>query len=162
MMETENIISTLDQFNTAVFLKDIQGRYLSMNRTGIQLVKKCTYGVLGKTAHDLFDFKSASEMIESDHYVMSSNSIYAAAYDSKDLENGKPFHIFTAKTPILSPSGQALGTIGLSIVNYKNSELFSYTCKILPQFIKQKYSHLLTELIEARTIAEFFKIHNLQ
>ncbi len=162
MMETENLISTLDQFNTAIFLKDLHGRYLSMNRAGIRLINKTSAGVLGKTAHDLFDAKSAIQMHESDHYAMNSNSILTSTYHSQELATGKPMHIFTAKKSILAPSGRALGTIGISIVNYKNAELFSQTCKILPQFVKHKCSHLLTELIETRTIADFFKIHHFQ
>lgn len=162
IIETENLISTLDQFNTAVFLKDVSGRYFSMNRAGVRLVNKLSHEVLGKTAHDLFDFKSASQMQESDHYTMNSKSIYTATYNTTELSSGKPMHLFSAKIPILSPSGRALGTIGMSLVNYKNSDLFAHTCKILPHFIKQKCSNLITELIETRTITDFFKIHHFQ
>ncbi|MBY0384827.1 hypothetical protein K2X05_06675, partial [bacterium] len=98
----------------------------------------------------------------SDYYTMNSNSIYTATYNSIERSTGKPMHLFSAKIPILSPSGKALGTIGMSLVNYKNSDLFSQTCKILPRFIKQKCSSLVTELIETRTIVDFFNIHHFQ
>lgn len=159
MTNSENLLTTLDQFNAAVFLKNPQGRYLSMNHTGIQLVQKNSSAVLGKSAFDLFDLKSASEMIESDEYVLNSNRVYARSFDAMDRETGKPLHIFTAKTPVISPSGRALGTVGISIVNYKNFELFAESCKLLPQFIQFKSSALIGELIETRTIADFFKIH---
>ena len=159
MPQTENLIATLDQYNTAVFLKNPEGRYLSMNRAGIQMMRKNNDSVLGRTAFDLFDMDSATEMVESDQYVLNSNSIYTRSFDAKDRLTETPLHIFTAKSPILSPSGKALGIVGMSIVNAKNSALFSASCKLLPRFVRYKYSKLIEELLETRTIADFFKIH---
>jgi hypothetical protein len=155
----ENIIATLDQFNTAVFLKNPEGRYLSMNRMGIQLMQKGQDGVLGRSAFDLFDLNTATQMVESDQHVINSSRIHTQSFDAKDRQTDAPLHIFTAKSPIISPSGEALGTVGISIVNYKNSELFYETCKLLPKFINYKYSNIIKELVHTRTIAEFFNIH---
>ncbi len=159
MPQSENLITTLDQFNTAVYLKNPQGQYLSMNRKGIEVMSQSHAHVLGRTAFDLFDLTTASQMVESDQYALSSRSIYTRAFDAKDRHTGKPLHIFTAKAPIISPSGEAIGIVGMSIVNCKNSELFSESCSLLPRFIKYKFSNLIEGLIETRTVADFFKIH---
>ncbi len=159
MLSAQNLLHTLDQHNPAVYLKDTMGRYLSMNAAGSNFMRKTHKSVLGKTAHDLFDFESATQMLESDHYAIQSKSIYSTAFNSKDRSTGQSLHIFTAKSPIISPSGQPLGIIGMSLVNYKNSDLFSQACQILPNFIKHKRSHLLSELLETRTVSDFFKIH---
>jgi PAS domain-containing protein len=159
MPQSEKLIATLDQFNTAVYLKNPQGQYLSMNRKGIQVMGQSDAHILSRTAFDLFDLPTASEMMESDQYTLNSHSIYTRAFNATDRQTGKPLHFFTAKAPIISPSGQALGIVGMSIVNSKNLELFAESCKLLPRFIKYKYSHLIEELIETRTVAEFFKIH---
>lgn len=159
MSQSEKLITTLDQFNTAVYLKNPRGQYLSMNRKGIELMSHSDSHVLGRTAFDLFDLTTASQMVESDEYALSSRSIYTRTFNAIDRVSGNPLHFFTAKAPIISPSGDAIGIVGISIVNSKNSELFSETCKLLPRFIKYKYSNLIEELIETRTVADFFKIH---
>lgn len=130
-----------------------------MNRKGIEVMSHNDSHVLGRTAFDLFDLSAASQMVESDEYALSSRSIYTRMFDAIDRTTGKPLHFFTAKAPIISPSGDAIGIVGISIVNSKNSELFSESSKLLPRFIKYKYSHLIEELIETRTVADFLRIH---
>ncbi len=159
MPQPENLITTLDQFNTAVYLKNPRGQYLSMNRKGIEVMSHSHAHVLGRTAFDLFDLTTASQMVESDQYALSSRSIYTRAFDAKDRQTGKPLHLFTAKAPIISPSGDSIGIVGMSIVNCKNSELFAESCRLLPRFIKYKYFNLIEGLIETRTVLDFFKIH---
>jgi hypothetical protein len=159
MSHSEKLIETLDLFNTAVYLKNPRGQYLSMNRKGIEVMGKSDASILGRTSFDLFDLTAASQMVESDQYALSSRSIYTRTFNAIDRQTGKPLHFFTAKAPIISPSGEALGIVGMSIVNSKNLELFAESCKLLPRFIKYKYSHLIEELIETRTVAEFFNIH---
>lgn len=161
MLHSENLITSLDQFRTAIYLKNSNGHYMSMNSAGIQLISGQKDYVLGRTAHDLFDFESATEMWESDQYCIYKKDIYATMFDAKDKETGKSMPIFTAKTPILAPSGQALGILGFSVVGYQDAQLYSELCQVLPQFLQTKKTAILNELLELQTVVEFYKYYHL-
>lgn len=118
--------------------------------------------VLGKTSHDLFDFNSANKMVESDQYVMHQNRVQIASFDSKNKITGESLPMFTAKTVVRAPSGQALGVVGISLVGCADTDVFSEACRLLPQFVKRKHSHLLQNLLEIKTITEFVTVHGLQ
>ncbi len=157
MFSNRNLITALDQHNTAVFLKDVYGRYLSMNSTGLNLMKEGHARVLGKTSHELFDAVDAMKMIESDQYVMRSGRVHLTEFTAKDRVTGNLLPMVNAKTAVVSPSGLPMGVVGISLVGYKNAALFSEACRLLPQFVQAKYPHLLAELLQLRTVADFLK-----
>lgn len=162
MLQYENLIDTLDRFQTAVFLKDARGRYLSMNTTGINFMKGHNGNVLGRTAHDLFDLTTANQMVESDQRVMLLPRLHTATLNSKDRISGAPLHMFSAKAAIRAPSGSPLGTIGISLVDCKDAGLFSEVCRMLPVFLQKKQPQLIHELLEMRTVSQFLRTHYLQ
>lgn len=162
MRQSENLIQTLDKFQTAVYLKDLHGRYLSMNSTGLKYMKSHPAGILGRTAHDLFDLSSADAMVRNDQHVMHSNHIHTANFNTSDKQSGAAIQMFSAKTAIYTPSGQPLGVVGISLMDCKDAVLFSEVCRLLPQFVKKKHPRLLSELLELRTVAEFLRTHRLQ
>ena len=162
MLNSDNLLLKLDQFNTAVYLKDMHGRYLSMNKTGSNFVNQAHKTILGKTSHDLFDLESATKMVESDYHTIRSGSIFTSTFNSIDRWTGAPLKIYTAKSSILSPRGHPLGIIGLSLVNYSDSDLLAQARSLLPHFIKIKKKALLSELLETRTVSDFFKTHFMQ
>lgn len=161
MLQYENLLTTLDRYNSAVFLKGLDGRYLSMNTKGLNYMKDHHVGVLGKTTYDLFDMNTASLMVENDHYMMRNSGVHTSHYEATSLAIGKPMSIFTAKTAVRAPSGKPLGTVAIALMDYKNAELFPEVCRLLPHFIKSKHSHLIHELLELQTIMEFSKLHRL-
>jgi hypothetical protein len=161
MLNCENLITSLDHFNTAIYLKSNKGHYTSMNTTGLHLMKDNHQQILGRTAYDLFDFKSATKMVESDQYTMLKKGVFTSVFDAKDKKTGHPMPIFTAKTSILSPSGEALGILGLSLVGYNDANLFAEACRLLPRFVQTKQTHILNELLELKTVTDFFKRYQL-
>jgi len=161
MFQGENLIEVLDKFKAAVYLKDINGRHFSMNKAGIDIMKGNHGRVLGKTNYELFDFASAKLMTESDLSVMRSGRIHTTAFPAFDRVTGETLHMFNAKSAVLSPTGQPLGVVGISVVNCKDLPLYSDLCRLLPQFVKRKQSMLLSELLELQTISEFFQAHRL-
>jgi PAS domain-containing protein len=162
MLLRENLITSLDTFNTAVYLKDLGGRHLSMNSAGINFMGGNHGSVLGKTCHDLFDLTSANKMVESDQFVMQNGRIHMTAFDALDKLTGQSIPMFNAKTSVFSPTGKPLGVIGISIVGHSEDEvLFSEVCEILPKFVQRKQPHLLNELLELQTVTDFFKLYQL-
>lgn len=161
MLHCENLIQTLDRFKTAVYLKDINGRHLSMNRAGIEVMKGNHGRVLGKTTYELFDLDSAHKMTQNDQNVMRTRSVHTSAFTAHDRITGDTMHLFNAKTAIVSPTGQALGVVGVSVIDANDLPLYADICRLLPQFVQRKYPHLLNELLELRTVSEFFKLYQL-
>lgn len=161
MLPSENLITTLDKFKTAVYLKDTNGHYLSMNTAGMNIMKGHQGRVLGRTTYELFDRTTANIMIGSDQCVMKQGRIHTTEFDAIDRVTGEIMPMFNAKTAIFSPSGQPLGVVGISIADSNNSNLFSEVCRLLPQFVQRKQPHLLNELLELRTVMEFTKLYQL-
>lgn len=161
MIHCENLIKTLDQYNTAVYLKDVHGRHLSMNRMGIEIMKGNHGRVLGKTTYELFDVESAKIMTESDQSVMRNSRIRTTEFTAFDRITGENMHLYNAKTAIFSPSGKPLGVVGISMVNCQNLPLYADLCRLLPQFVYRKQPHLLHELLELQTVSEFFKAYRI-
>lgn len=161
MLHSENLITSLDQFSTAIYLKNSNGQYMSMNSNGIQLMSRHKDYVLGHTAYELFDIESATEMWESDQYCIYKKDVYATMFDAKDKQTDKSMPIFTAKTPLFAPSGLALGILGFSIVGHQETQLYSEVCQLLPKFLQTKKTTILNELLELQTIREFYKYYHI-
>lgn len=157
----QNLISTLDKFNTAVFLKDLHGHYLSMNSNGINLMSGDRKRVLGKTSHDLFDIVSANTMVESDQSVIRSGRVHTNIVDAIDKKTNQKLKLFNVKTGVYSPIGKPLGVVGISLVDYKDEALFAEACRLLPLFIQRRQPHLLNELLELKTVSDFYKLYQL-
>lgn len=134
---------------------------MSMNTTGVKIMKGCHGRILGQTSHDLFDSWTADNMVQSDYYVMDSKKVHTFTFNTIDKQTETPYSIFTAKSAILSPSGDALGVVGISLVNYNGNDLLPEMCRLLPRFIQKRRHHLVNELLELRTVLEFSKIHQL-
>jgi hypothetical protein len=161
MQHCENLISNLDQFSTAVYLKDVNGRHISMNKIGIEVMKGNHGRVLGKTTYELFDLESAKKMTHNDQCVMRSGKTHTSEFTALDRISGDRIHLFNAKTAIFSPSGLPLGVVGISIVNCNDLPLYADVCRLLPHFVQRKQPHLLHELLELQTVSEFFKAYRL-
>lgn len=161
MVPHENLLITLDKFNAAVFLKGLDGRYLSMNTKGLNYMREHHVRVLGKTTYDLFDTNTASQMVQNDHYMLKTPGVHTSQYEAKSLAIGKSMSIFTAKTAVRAPSGKPLGTVAIALMDYKDTELFPEVCRLLPHFITSKHNHLISELLELQTIMKFSQVHRL-
>lgn len=161
MLQNENLVSTLDQFKTTVYLKNIYGRYISMNSVGIQLIRGDRHEVLGKTSFSLFDSQTAKQMVDTDNYVTQLKGAFTTAFDAKDKSSGQSLPIFTTKVAVLSPSKQALGVLGISLTGNTDRSLYAEARRLLPQFITQKRSLLVSELLELKTIGDFFNFYHL-
>lgn len=102
--------SVLDNMPAAVYLKDLHGRYLFVNRQfRKQFVFDC-HGVRGRTDYDLFPKEQADSLRANDRRVMRERS-------SVDVEetvdvNGEARVYSVCKFPILAPDGALLAIGG--------------------------------------------------
>ncbi len=122
--ETSTLVRTLVEVTTdAIFVKDLEGRYLLANSAALQAIGKEEQEVIGKCDADLFPAKSAARIVEVDQTVLQSGKaqineerIESAYGDSYWLSN---------KCPLLGPDGKAVGMIGISrnITEAKQAQL---------------------------------------
>lgn len=104
---------TLDNSPYMIWQKDVEGRYLVINRKFFQVTGKSQpEEVLGHTDFDLWPHGLAEKYRADDAHVMQ-----VCTQTMIEELNGIDEHLFwveTCKTPILDSSGQVLGTTGFS------------------------------------------------
>lgn len=93
----------------AVFVKDLQGRYLMINSIGAKLHGKPINEIIGKCDADLFPIEEVHQAIKIDRQVMESgeNSVYELAVTIDGVTRGMLFY----KTPFLNPEGEIIGVV---------------------------------------------------
>ncbi len=108
----------------AVFVKDLQGRYLLINAAGARMTKRSQRDILGKDDTNLFPSPKAQALIDSDrvtmhHAVTQTYEEYLPFPDGQD-------HVFSVtKGPVLDKQGQVTGLFGIArdITERKKAEV---------------------------------------
>ncbi|MDI1314527.1 PAS domain S-box protein, partial [Prosthecobacter sp.] len=101
-----------DSTSDAVFVKDLQGRYLLFNEGAAHLVGKPVAEVLGHDDTEIFDLEGARTMMESDREVMRSGQITVAEEDLTAAGVARIYHV--TKAPYRDSQGKIIGLVGIS------------------------------------------------
>ncbi len=106
----------------AIFIKDIEGRYLLFNQAAARFVGKSVPEVLGRDDTEIFPPDQAALIRKNDREVMQGNRVttFQEALDTKD---GKAFFLAT-KGPLHDGAGGLAGVFGISryITGIKTTE----------------------------------------
>ncbi|MCO6412218.1 MAG: PAS domain-containing protein [Thiogranum sp.] len=108
--ETERQMQAmLDNVPAVVYLKDLQGRYLLVNRQFRERFHIGDAAVTGKSDYDLFPAAQAETLRFNDSRVL--QECRPAQFDESVDVDGETRHFLTIKFPVLTPEGmpQALG-----------------------------------------------------
>ncbi|VTS00819.1 sensor domain-containing protein [Tuwongella immobilis] len=115
--------AVIDGTHDAIFLKDLQGRYVLCNSATLKMLGQSESEVLGKTAKDLFHPDSARRLEEHDRFVIQLN-------EPETTEEHLQFQVakrvlLTTKAPYRDLNGQVLGVVGIArdITTRKEMEL---------------------------------------
>jgi PAS domain S-box-containing protein len=108
----QRLQAIISHSNAAIFMKDMQGRYLLMNRECERLFKITQDWIFGKTDYDLFPQDIADALRENDRQVLASGA--ALTLEEKvPLEDG--IHTYVAvKFPLLDQAGVPYAICGIS------------------------------------------------
>ena len=69
--ETHSLLSAVIEGTTdAVFVKDLQGRYLMINAAGERVIGRTHEEVIGKNDRELFPRETASKIVADDHEIL--------------------------------------------------------------------------------------------
>jgi PAS domain S-box-containing protein len=112
----------VDGTSDAIFLKDLEGRYLMANRATLEALGKPLEAVLGQKDADLFPPESAERIEETDAAVMSSGEARLAE-ETLTTANGTTTYLAN-KSPYRDGHGRIIGLIGISrdITGLKQAE----------------------------------------
>ncbi len=111
-----NILRTmLDSIPDAVYVKDVAGRFLGINKAqadnlGIGGVEEA----LGKTDFDFFGQTHAREALEDEQRIILSGQPMVDRVEHYIGTDGRPIWISATKVPMTAPDGTIQGTVGIS------------------------------------------------
>ena len=106
----------------AVFVKDLQGRYLMINRAGAEAVGKSADEVIGKDDVELFDYEDGREVMDDDREIITTGETRTTE-DTKTTDGVTQTFLVT-KGPYRDASGDVAGMFGVArdITDRKESE----------------------------------------
>lgn len=102
----------LDSLPYEAWLKDLDGRFLFVNKLLAKSLNKNKKDILGKTAMEFFPEEFAKEFIESDQKIINTKKPEYFQQLSGTRENPVLHEVY--KTPIINDAGVVIGTTGYS------------------------------------------------
>jgi len=96
----------------AIFVKDLNGRYLIINPAGAALVGKTAEEVLGNTDMELFPPEIARSIMARDRTVIETG--VSMTYEQPAWAAGVERVLLTTKGPYRDPDGKVIGVLGIS------------------------------------------------
>jgi two-component system cell cycle sensor histidine kinase/response regulator CckA len=95
----------------AVFVKDLQGRYLMMNSAGAGLVGRSVEDVLGKDDTEIFSPEAGRAIMQRDRAVIQSGA--SQTYEEPATAAGVARTYLATKGPYRDSTGQVIGLLGI-------------------------------------------------
>jgi PAS domain S-box-containing protein len=95
----------------AVFVKDLQGRYLMINSAGGRFLGRRTEEVIGRNDVELFNPEEGREIMKRDREVMQSGSMQT--YEEGATSGGVARTYLSSKGPFRDPNGEVVGLLGI-------------------------------------------------
>jgi PAS domain S-box-containing protein len=114
--------SILEGTTDSIYIKDLDGRYLLMNKAGAKLINKEVSEIIGKDDTALFPENLAQELKEKDRQVIESDSTISFE-QYLDTPLGEVCYI-DSKGSLKDAQGKVIGMFGIArdITNIKNAE----------------------------------------
>ena len=105
--------SIVDGTTDAVFVKDLQGRYVMANKTVLQTVGKTAGEILGNDDYALFPGAEAKAVMDRDRMAIESGQ--TATYEEEvSTADGQPRTYLATKGPVRDANGKVIGLFGIS------------------------------------------------
>lgn len=108
----ERLSAILDNSPAAIYLKDLDGRFLFVNKTFQQLVGRDRQTMIGKTDHDFCDRAIADQFSQQDQTVLARRQVMSWEDTFPQADGVR--HYFTVKFPLMDTEGQPYAVCGMS------------------------------------------------
>jgi len=106
----------------AIFVKDLEGRYLMMNSAGARILGRKVEEIIGKVDEELFDAEAGRAIMANDRMVVQSGQVQT--YEEPGTAGGVSRMYLATKGPYRDPQGRAIGLLGIcrDITDRKRAE----------------------------------------
>lgn len=169
----------LDQNNTYIFIKDIAGRYIFVNRAVQALFNKPLEEIIGYDDSHFFDLGLSNELMLNDRQVMEHGETIEREEKNIVKSTSEERVYWTVKKPVRNDQGQIIGMCGIStdITDRKRAEIalctlnkrldfllssspaIIYTSKVSPPYTPTFISDNLTKIL-GYSVEEFLNTPN--
>lgn len=143
----------IESATEAIFAKDVDGYYRSINKAGANIFGISQTEVLGKTDYDLVTKSTAHEFRKTDKYVMASGVKYER--EETGMIDGKIRTFLAHKSPWVDSSGKIIGVIGISY-DITDRKLAEEEIKKLNESLEMRVLHRTEQLEAANKELEAF------
>lgn len=103
----------LETTSSMIYLKDLEGRYLLVNRQYLELLDLQEAQILDKTTHDIFPRKIADILTANDRQVLETKSVLNFE-EQIPLADGSPHTYIATKAPLINENGEVDAICGIS------------------------------------------------
>jgi PAS domain S-box-containing protein len=112
----QNLLGTLmDNLPDQIYFKDSSSRFIRVNREQAKRLGLARpEQAIGKTDHDFFAAEHASEAYEDERQIMETGNPLVAKDEKETWPDGRVTWVTSTKMPLRGPSGEIIGTFGLS------------------------------------------------
>ncbi|MEM6751674.1 MAG: chemotaxis protein CheB [Cyanobacteria bacterium P01_C01_bin.38] len=108
----QQLRAILDNTASVIFVKDVEGRYLLVNKRYLTLFNFTESQVIGKTDYDLFSQELADILRANDQKVLEAKT--ALEFDESVPVKDNNYIYLSIKAPLLDSNGEAYGLCGIS------------------------------------------------
>lgn len=113
LQKSEATLRTIIESATdAIFIKDLEGKYLLINSSGAKFLGKNANEVIGKDDRELFSKDTADLIMAGDKHVTDSDQTHT--YEDVGTAAGITRTYLSIKTPYHNSDGKVIGLIGIS------------------------------------------------
>ena len=119
----ERLRGIVENSPTAIFLKDMEGRYQLVNRRFEEWYGVTAADVLGKTSHDVFPKAHADGYVAQDREAFESSSAVEREFEVP-FSDGTIHRIVSTKFPVFDAEGRhaGVGTIATDVTDHRRAE----------------------------------------
>ncbi len=105
--------SVMESTSDAIFVKDLQSRYVLVNSTTLELLGKYETETIGKTTEEIFGVEVADSLIEVDRRIIAKGEGETIEEKIADKNGGKRT-LLTTKSPWRNQEGTVVGVVGIA------------------------------------------------
>ena len=105
----------LDSIPAVVFYKDLEAKYVAINRQGAEIINKPIAEIIGKTDNNFFPQDQATAFIKDDREVMTLGKPKRGIEEAVTGADGKTIWAITYKTPYFNSQGEVAGLVGITL-----------------------------------------------
>jgi PAS domain S-box-containing protein len=123
LLESHSLLhAVVEGTSDAIFVKDLDGRYLMMNSAGARVLGKTVDEVVGQYDRELFTLDTTGAIVENDRLVLAEGR--ASTREETITAAGATRTYLTTKAPLLDGKGNVIGLIGVSrdVTEFKRLE----------------------------------------